>query len=219
MIMQARGIERDANDDWRAGYQSKAMTAGVINSELSFDASAKRGNIFDRAALTYTEFRSNVMSSEDKMMDDEDMMEDDEMNKEEDGVMVGGAMMVESKTIVENAVEADNVTTLVAAVKAAGLVDTLSSEGPFTVFAPTNSAFAKLPAGTVDTLLMTENKGQLTDILTYHVVAGAFVASDITDGLELTTVQGEKLMFTLVDGKVMINGSATVEIADVKSSN
>ncbi len=219
MIMQARGIERDANDDWRAGYESKAMTAGVINSELSFDASAKRGNIFDRAALTYTEFRSNVMSSEDKMMDDDDMMEDDKMNKEEDGVMVGGAMMVESKNIVENAVEADNVTTLVAAVKAAGLVDTLSSEGPFTVFAPTNSAFAKLPAGTVDTLLMTENKGQLTDILTYHVVAGAFVASDITDGLELTTVQGEKLMFTLVDGKVMINGSATVEIADVKSSN
>ena len=213
MIMQARGIERDANDDWRAGYQSKAMTAGVINSELSFDAASKRGNIFDRAALTYTEFRNDVMSSEDKMM------EEDKMMKEEEGVMVGGALMVESKTIVENAVEADNVTTLVAAVKAAGLVDTLSSEGPFTVFAPTNSAFAALPAGTVDTLLMTENKGQLTDILTYHVVAGAFVAADITDGLELTTVQGEKLMFTIVDGMVMINGSATVQIADVKSSN
>jgi len=147
------------------------------------------------------------------------MMEEDKMMKEEEGVMVGGALMVESKTIVENAVEADNVTTLVAAVKAAGLVDTLSSEGPFTVFAPTNSAFAALPAGTVDTLLMTENKGQLTDILTYHVVAGAFVAADITDGLELTTVQGEKLMFTIVDGMVMINGSATVQIADVKSSN
>ena len=217
MIMQARWIERDANDDWRAGYESKAMTAGVISTDLEFNASAKRGNIFDRAALTYTEFRSSVMVEDDKMMD-EDKMEDEEMMKEE-GVMVGGAMMVESKNIVENAVEADNVTTLVAAVKAAGLVDTLMSEGPFTVFAPTNDAFAKLPAGTVDTLLMTENKGQLTDILTYHVVAGAFVASDITDWLTLTTVQGETLVFTLVDGKVMINGSATVEIADVKSSN
>ena len=136
-----------------------------------------------------------------------------------EGVMVGGAAMVKSRDIVDNAVRANNVKTVVAAVVAAGLVDTLKSEGPFTVFAPTDSAFAKLPAGTVETLVKPENKATLVDILTYHVVSGRYKSSDLTDGLVLTTVEGKKLTFTRVNGKLMINGSATVETADVISTN
>lgn len=136
-----------------------------------------------------------------------------------DAVMVGGQMMVRSQDIVDNAVRAKNVTTVVAAVKAAGLVDTLKSAGPFTVFAPDNMAFAKLPAGTVETLLMPENKAKLVDILTYHVVSGKYTSSSLTDGLVLTTVEGKTLTFTRVGGKLMINGSAMVETADVISSN
>lgn len=135
------------------------------------------------------------------------------------GVMVGGAMMVPNLNIVANAVNADNVTTLVAAVKAAGLVETLSSPGPFTVFAPTNSAFAKLPAGTVETLVKPENKTQLTSILTYHVVAGRLKVSDLYDGQKLKTVNGQELTVNVKDGKVWINGSAMVETANVISSN
>ena len=136
-----------------------------------------------------------------------------------ESVMVGGAAMVKSRDIVDNAVRANNVKIVVAAVVAAGLVDTLKSEGPFTVFAPTDSAFAKLPAGTVETLVKVENKAKLVDILTYHVVAGRYKSSDLTDGLVLTTVEGKKLTFTRVGGKLMINGSATVETADVISTN
>lgn len=135
------------------------------------------------------------------------------------GVMVGGASMIQSRDIVENAVRANNVKTVVAAVVAAGLVDTLKSAGPFTVFAPTDSAFAKLPAGTVETLVKPENKATLVDILTYHVVAGKYTSADLTDGLVLTTVEGKKLTFTKVTGKLMINGSAMVETADVISTN
>jgi uncharacterized surface protein with fasciclin (FAS1) repeats len=140
-------------------------------------------------------------------------------DKKEDGVMVGGALMVPSKDIVDNAVGSTDHTTLVAAVKAAGLVETLKGKGPFTVFAPTNEAFAKLPAGTVDTLLKPENKAKLTAVLTYHVVPGTYRAADITDGMTLTTVNGQKLTFTMKDGKWWINNSAMVQIADVISSN
>lgn len=143
---------------------------------------------------------------------------EDTMMKDE-GVLVGGAMMISSRDIVDNAVLADNVTTLVAAVKAADLVDTLKSAGPFTVFAPTDMAFGKLPAGTVETLVMPENKDTLAGILTYHVVSGRYTAADLTDGLVLTTVQGETLTFAKVNGKLMINGVAMVETADVISSN
>ncbi|MEO5911828.1 MAG: fasciclin domain-containing protein [Pelobium sp.] len=136
----------------------------------------------------------------------------------EEGVMVGGAMMVPSKNIVENAVGSSDHTTLVAAVKAAGLVETLSGTGPFTVFAPTNEAFDALPAGTVDNLLKPEMKGDLTKVLTYHVVSGALKAADLTDGMELTTVEGQKLKVTIKDGVVMV-GDAKVTIADVVSSN
>jgi uncharacterized surface protein with fasciclin (FAS1) repeats len=143
---------------------------------------------------------------------------------------VGGADMYPTKTIVENAVNSPIHTTLVAAVKAAGLVDTLNSPGPFTVFAPTNDAFAKLPAGTVDTLVKPENKATLTKILTYHVVAGRVSSKDIKDGIkagggkyELTTVEGGKLIATLKDGKIMLTdekgGMATITTANVYQSN
>ncbi|TKC10214.1 fasciclin domain-containing protein [Pedobacter polaris] len=137
---------------------------------------------------------------------------------DEAGVMVGGAMMVPSKNIVENAMGSSDHTTLVAAVKQAGLVETLSGTGPFTVFAPTNAAFAMVPKATLDGLMKPEMKADLTKILTYHVVAGALKAADLKDGQELTTVQGGKLMVSIKDGVVMING-AKVTIADVVSSN
>ncbi|MDQ3008161.1 MAG: fasciclin domain-containing protein [bacterium] len=135
------------------------------------------------------------------------------------GVMVGGAMMTPERTIVENAMNANNLTTVVAAVDAAGLVDTLNGPGPFTVFAPTNAAFDALPAGTVDTLLLPANKARLTNILTYHVVPGRYMAADLTDGMKLTTVQGDELMFGMKNGKMTINGEAMVEVADIVSSN
>ncbi len=137
---------------------------------------------------------------------------------EEAGVMVGGANMVPSKNIVQNAAGSSDHSTLVAAVTAAGLAETLSGTGPFTVFAPTNAAFEKLPAGTVETLLKPEMKGDLTNVLTYHVVPGAFKAADLKDGQKLKTVQGQELTVSIKDGKVMIDG-ATVTIADVVSSN
>ena len=145
-------------------------------------------------------------------------------------VMVGGAPMLASKDIIDNAVNSKDHTTLVAAVKAAGLVDTLKSAGPFTVFAPTNAAFAALPAGTVDTLLKPENKGMLTGILTYHVVPGKVDAAALTkmimDGNGSTsfkTVAGGMLTAKAAGGKVMITdekgGTSTVTIADVYQSN
>lgn len=144
--------------------------------------------------------------------------------------MVGGAAMYPSKTIVENAVNSPIHTTLVAAVKAAGLVDTLNSAGPFTVFAPTNDAFAKLPAGTVDNLLKPENKATLTKILTYHVVPGKLSAKDIKDGIKaghgkfvMTTVEGGTLTATMKGGKIMLTdekgGMATITTANVFQSN
>ncbi len=138
--------------------------------------------------------------------------------KAEEGVMVGGANMVPSKNIVENAAGSSDHTTLVAAVKAAGLAETLSGAGPYTVFAPTNEAFDKLPKGTVESLLTPEKKGDLTSVLTYHVVSGAYKAADLTDGQKLKTVQGSELTVSVKDGKVMING-ATVTIPNVISSN
>ncbi len=137
---------------------------------------------------------------------------------EKQPVEVGGAMMSPDKTIVENASAASNLSTLVAAVKAADLVETLSGEGPFTVFAPDNAAFEKLPEATLADLLKPENKQQLTDILTYHVVPGTAAASDLTDGQELETVNGEKLTVSIKDGVVKV-GDATVTQADVFQSN
>ena len=139
------------------------------------------------------------------------------------GVMVGGAMMTANKDIVDNAVASADHTTLVAAVKAAGLVETLKSVGPFTVFAPTNAAFDKLPAGTVASLVTPEMKPTLTKILTYHVVPGRLMAADLKDGQVLTTVEGEQLTVIKNAGGVMIKdakgGMAKVIIANAVSSN
>lgn len=144
--------------------------------------------------------------------------------------MVGGAAMYPTKDIVDNAVNSKDHTTLVAAVKAAGLVDTLKGAGPFTVFAPTNAAFAALPAGTVDTLLKPENKDKLTQVLTYHVVAGKLDAATLLAQIKagggsakLTTVQGETLVAKTGGGKVTLTDSkgntAHVTTADVMQSN
>jgi uncharacterized surface protein with fasciclin (FAS1) repeats len=144
--------------------------------------------------------------------------------------MVGGAAMYPAKNIVENAVNSKDHTTLVAAVKAAGLVPTLESKGPFTVFAPTNEAFDALPAGTVGTLLKPENKAKLTSILTYHVVPGKLSSMDLMKMIKeqngkatLKTVEGENLYITMNGKKLMVtdeNGnSARVTIADVNQSN
>ncbi len=161
---------------------------------------------------------SNKMSKMDGM---------DSMNKT---VMVGGAEMYPTKNIVENAVNSKDHTTLVAAVKAAGLVETLSGPGPFTVFAPTNQAFDALPYGTVETLLKPENKAKLTAVLTYHVVPGRLnswdLAKMIKDGngsATLTTVQGETLTVKPNGKAIMITdengGTARVTIADVNQNN
>lgn len=143
--------------------------------------------------------------------------------------MVGGAAMYPTKDIVDNAVNSKDHTTLVAAVKAAGLVETLKGPGPFTVFAPTNAAFAKLPAGTVDTLVKPENKATLTGILTYHVVPGRIMAADIAKKIAsggtatYTTVQGGTLTFakagkgyTVSDAK---GNTANITIANVRQKN
>ena len=138
-------------------------------------------------------------------------------------VMVGGAAMYPSKNIVDNAVHSKDHTTLVAAVKAAGLVATLEGPGPFTVFAPTNAAFGKLPKGTVETLVKPENKATLTKILTYHVVPGKLEASDLTDGRMLTTVEGEQLTVRNSGGSISIvdakGGVSRVTIPNVNQSN
>lgn len=144
--------------------------------------------------------------------------------------MVGGAAMYSTKDIIDNAVNSKDHTTLVAAVKAAGLVDTLKGKGPFTVFAPTNDAFAKLPSGTVDTLLKPENKDTLTKVLTYHVVPGRISASDIAAKAKANggkavfkTVEGEDLTAWEKDGAWYLTdakgGSSKITIANVMQSN
>lgn len=145
----------------------------------------------------------------------------------EDGVTVGGAKMVSSKDIVDNAAGAKNVSTLVSAVKAAGLVETLKMEGPYTVFGPNNDAFKALPAGTVDTLLMPENKDKLVAVLTYHVVPGTYTSADLramaNKGETLISVQGGILTPVLEDNQVKIKdakgNTVSIETADVISSN
>ena len=140
-----------------------------------------------------------------------------------EGVMVDGVAMTADKNIVANASGAKSVSTLVAAVKQAGLVETLSGTGPFTVFAPTNAAFDKLPKGAVAGLMDPASKAKLAGVLTYHVIPGRLVAADLKDGQELTTVNGEKLHISVKNGQIMVgNGKdapATVQIADVISSN
>ncbi|RUT28224.1 fasciclin domain-containing protein [Arsenicitalea aurantiaca] len=148
----------------------------------------------------------------------------------QDNPMVGGAEMLAERNIVENAVNSADHTTLVAAVQAAGLVETLSGEGPFTVFAPVNAAFDALPAGTVDTLLQPENQAQLQGVLTYHVVPGTVTSTDLVQLINdnggeysVATVAGGELTFSLEGDGVVITdangGTANVTIADVMQSN
>ena len=163
-------------------------------------------------------------------MDDSNMSASESSSARMENPMVGGAAMYSNKNIVENAVNSRDHTTLVAAVKAAGLVDTLMSAGPFTVFAPTNAAFDKLPAGTVDTLLKPENKGMLSSVLTYHVVAGTMTSTDIAAAIRagggtatLNTVQGGTLTGRMMGNKLVLTdakgGRSTVTIANVMQSN
>jgi len=148
----------------------------------------------------------------------------------DDNPMVGGAPMLRTRDIVSNAVNSADHTTLVAAVKAAGLVETLESPGPFTVFAPTNEAFAKLPAGTVETLLKPENKEMLTKVLTYHVVAGKMSSKDLWKAIKagggtatLKTVSGGRLKASASGNDILLTdekgGMSRVTIADVNQSN
>jgi uncharacterized surface protein with fasciclin (FAS1) repeats len=158
------------------------------------------------------------------------MEEEAKEKRDATAVNINGAMMYPDMTIVENASTSKDLSTLVEAVAAAGLVDTLNGEGPFTVFAPTNSAFSALLTGTVETLLKPENKATLSGILTYHVVSGSVMAGDLLKMIEegngktsFPTVNGAQLTAMVVDGKVMIQdatgATATVAIADVKQSN
>ena len=173
----------------------------------------------DKPATTETE-TTNTINPADSVAA---MAGDSARMAKPDGVMVDGVAMTANKNIVENASGAKSVSTLVAAVKQAGLVETLSGPGPFTVFAPTNAAFDKLPKGAVAGLMDPASKAKLAGVLTYHVIPGRLVAADLKDGQELTTVNGEKLHISVRDGKMMIgNGKdapATVQIPDVISSN
>jgi uncharacterized surface protein with fasciclin (FAS1) repeats len=149
---------------------------------------------------------------------------------QETTAMVGGAAMYPSKNIIENAINSKDHTTLVAAVKAAGLVETLEGTGPFTVFAPTNEAFNKLPAGAVDNLLQPENKGKLAAVLTYHIIAGKIDSKTLMEWIKknggtytATTVQGDKLMFSMKGNNLMVmdesGNTAKITIKDVYQSN
>lgn len=175
-------------------------------------------------AFAISAFVASPVIAEDKMMKDETSMNEKTVN-------VGGAPMSPSKNIIQNAINSKDHTTLVEAVKAAGLVETLQGAGPFTLFAPTNVAFKKLPNGTVDALLEPENKAQLTGILTYHVVPGRLIAAELVkmvkDGggtAKIKTVNGNELIIkqpsagrlTITDAKGNI---ARVTIGDVMQSN
>jgi len=196
---------------------SVALVAGTLTMVSCKDAEKEQ-------------MEAEKMEMEERKADSIKMAEEKMMERESMAVEVGGAMMYQDMTIVENASQADNLTTLVAAVQAAGLVETLNSDGPFTVFAPTNDAFAALPDGTVAKLMKPEMKEDLSNLLTYHVVSGNVDAASLTKMINdnngkatLTTVNGGNLTAELVDGKVIITdakgGKATVIIADVKQSN
>ena len=189
--------------------KKKFLTMGLAASLLMFAAACNSNKTDSSTTDSSTMTTDTTMTTSTTTTD---------TTKMQDGVEVGGAMMVPSKNIVENAMGSSDHTTLVAAVKAAGLVETLSGKGPFTVFAPTNAAFAKLPAGAVDNLLKPAMKKDLTNVLTYHVVAGSYKSADLKDGMELTTVQGQKIKLTQKDGAWWVN-DAKITIPDVISSN
>jgi uncharacterized surface protein with fasciclin (FAS1) repeats len=209
----------------QSDHQGTGAAVGLITGDppvtsiIGRRSMSKRIALLSAVAFSALAITASVLapaSAEDKKMMKSEM-------SGEKTVMVGGAAMFPSKNIVQNAVNSKDHTTLVAAVKAAGLVDTLEGKGPFTVFAPTNAAFGKLPAGTVDTLVKPESKATLTKILTYHVVPGKLEAASLTDGKKLKTAEGEELTVKHKDGKVWIidakGGTSMVTIADVNQSN
>jgi len=189
--------------------KKRILTVAVVASMVTFGLTGCGGNKDEEGMKEQTTMQANEM--------DEDMDEDMPM-EEETYVMVGGAKMIPSKDIVDNAMGSADHKTLVAAVQAAGLVETLKGPGPFTVFAPTDAAFNKLPKGTVETLVKPENKAKLTSILTYHVVPGTYTSKDLKDGQMLKTVQGESLKVTEKNGKWYVDG-AQITIADVADKN
>ncbi len=185
----------------------------------------KINSIFVLAIFTLV----SSLNGQDSMLDGSKTLNEKSMMTE-NNVMVGGAAMSPSKNIIENALNSKDHTTLVAAVKAAGLVDTLQGKGPFTVFAPTNAAFEKLPAGTVETLLQPQNKAKLASILTYHVIPGKLSARDLMDKIKsgqgqanIKTVEGNELIFKLVNEKIKVSNAkgdvASISIPDVIQSN
>ncbi|WBA42765.1 fasciclin domain-containing protein [Hymenobacter canadensis] len=193
----------------------RTASLSVLSAGLLSFALASCGDTATTETATTTDTATIVDSTA--------MMGDSARMGSAEGVMVDGVAMTPDKNIVQNAVQASSVTTLVKAVQAAGLDGTLSGPGPFTVFAPTNDAFGKLPAGALDGLLKPESKEKLKGVLTYHVIAGRLLAQDLKDGQKLTTVNGQQLTVMAKDGKVMLsNGKdapVNVAIADVISSN
>lgn len=193
-----------------------ASLALLSAGTLSFGLSSCGDNKNAETTTTATETTATTVDSAA-------MLSDSARMGKTGGVLVDGVPMTPDRTIVQNAVLAPSVTTLVKAVKAAELDGTLSGTGPFTVFAPTNAAFDKLPKGALDGLMKPESKENLKGVLTYHVIAGRLLAQDLKDGQMLTTVNGEKLKISVQNGKVMVsNGKdapATVQIPDVISSN
>ena len=210
----AQETMKTKSDDEKTKTKSDGMTT---KTKMGDDGMMKVKSKSDAG----DKMKSKTKPREDMKM--KDGMSNGSMGTTTGGVMVGGAMMTADKDIVDNAAGSSDHTTLVAALKAAGLVETLKSAGPFTVFAPTNAAFDKLPTGTVASLLTPEMKPTLTKILTYHVVSGRLMAADLKDGQVLTTVQGEQLTVMKNAGGVMLKdakgGMAKVAIADVVSSN
>ncbi len=190
-------------------YLQWAADNGIVTGYS--DGTFRPGNNVTRAELVTILGRYHEMMMKGGMMMDMD------------NPTVGGAAMMNTKDIIDNAVNSPIHKTLVAAVKAAGLVETLKGEGPFTVFAPTDDAFGKLPSGTVDTLLKPENKSMLVKVLTYHVIAGKLKASDLTDGKVLTTVAGGKLTVMRSGDKIMLKdemgGMSMITISNVFQSN
>src|SRR5262245_60847496 len=210
----AKPSRNSANDDAVSTHPDDAVVsiaggwpAGHLNHRET-DPMSKRIALLSAAAFAALALTATVAAP---------------VSAQEKTVMVGGAAMFPSKNIIQNAVNSKDHTTLVAAVKAAGLVETLEGKGPFTVFAPTNAAFGKLPAGTVESLVKPENKATLTKILTYHVVPGKLAAGDLKDGMKLKTAEGEELTVKHDGSKVWIidakGGQSMVTISNVNQSN
>lgn len=214
-------VAQDRADQMNQDNSQAMDQTETMANDAGQDMQDDMGNTQDRVMQDTDAMQDDTMSTMDNMGDQMDMG----MEK-----MVGGAMMSPNMTIVDNASKANNLTTLVAAVKAAGLVETLQGAGPFTVFAPDNDAFDSLPSGTVDSLLKPENKTKLQDILKYHVVAGKMNASDIMAAInqgngqaEFSTVNGAMLTAMLDGDKVVLKdadgNTSTVTTADVNQSN